>query len=439
MSKKQVGVKGKHLTKKEQFPIIECVCDSAPFFPYDANRSLQKEPTNKSVMANRSKAFLGGCLIIAIILLTMGIVALLNRMQDREFFEDQDVEFLGIPTGFKYWFGEKTYARNVWDMQSFQGRLYFGSGNSNNRHPAPNAGGGEVWVYDPVQDEFAVEFNTDEEQVHRFRILDEKLYIPGHDTTDPSWALGNWYRLETAGWKKYRNLPGGIHCYDIYSFAYKLFVALGTRRNSKFVLMSADDGRTWVETGIYGSRAYSLFTIADRLYVSMYRGVAEFDGDVFHERGPRNWFLDQGKQRRVRLVVRPVNFGSTTVYIGAHLTRDHQWTPFGLYAARSPHDIAAIELPGKHWDLLTRDSRLFVLSAIKSGNEKAPVAITVSVSEDLENWKTIIRFQARTFARSFELLDGDFYFGLGCEYDKLVKETGAILRARRETVPSVSH
>jgi hypothetical protein len=42
----------------------------------------------------------------------------------------------------------------------------------------------------------------------------------------------------------------------------------------------------------------------------------------------------------------------------------------------------------------------------------------------------VLRFQEPTFARSFEILNGDFYFGLGCDISPLPAETGSILRIR---------
>jgi len=154
------------------------------------------------------------------------------------------VETRGNPGRIMYPDNSIVYARNVWDMQVFDGRLYFGMGNSNNSGPVPNAKGGQIWSYDPKGNWFKVEFEADEEQVDRFRILNGKLVVPGHDPTD-SWEYGNWYRLEPTGWKKHRNIPGGIHCYDMIYFNGKMFAALGTKPHSEFVMMSEDDGKTW--------------------------------------------------------------------------------------------------------------------------------------------------------------------------------------------------
>ena len=49
-------------------------------------------------------------------------------------------------------------------------------------------------------------------------------------------------------------------------------------------------------------------------------------------------------------------------------------------------------------------------------------------SRDLRRWTPLFRFTTPTFVRSFEVLDGDFYFGLGSDDDDVRPETGDILR-----------
>ena len=58
---------------------------------------------------------------------------------------------------------------------------------------------------------------------------------------------------------------------------------------------------------------------------------------------------------------------------------------------------------------------------------------------DFKTSKEVLRFETPTFARSFDLLGGDFYFGLGCEIDKhlwskkdLHPATGEIFRVKAE-------
>jgi hypothetical protein len=373
-----------------------------------------------------SIGFLGLVFMNALVLfagISWGTVVLPAGIQDAGSW----LELLGNPGNAIYPCRSMFYACNIWDMQLFDNRIYFGMGNSNNDGPSPNAKGGQIWSYDPKAKEFRIEYHTDEEQVDRFRIIDGHLAVPGHDPTD-SWILGNWYRLEDTGWKKYRNIPGGIHCYDIIGFEGKIFAALGTKPSSELVVMSEDGGTTWKGCGIGGMRAYTLFTVADQLYVSLYRGVAAYDGGRFHEKINCDWFPGQSENGGLRLVVRDVYFKGNTIYIGAYRTTDHQWTPFGIYVSKNPSEIKEIKLPGKIWDLLVRDDTLYVLSAVKSEMDKDTWYIRVTSTKDLVGWKPLFQFESPTFARSFEYLKGAFYFGLGCEVDDLRPETGRIIR-----------
>jgi len=373
------------------------------------------------------KVFLGGLIVACALSLfaevLFGATAYMAGAKD----VGNRAETLGNPARTKYPAGDMVYARNIWDMQAFDGRIYFGMGNSNNRGPAPNAKGGQIWSYDAKGNQFKVEFEADEEQVDRFRILNGKLVVPGHDPTD-SWEYGNWYRLEPDGWKKHRNIPGGIHCYDIVGFNGKMFAALGTKPHSEFVVMSEDGGKTWKECGILGMRAYTLFSVADHLYVSLYRGVAAYDGNRFQEDMDYEWFPGYSGKKRIRLIVRPVHFKGATLYIGAHRATDHQWTPFGLYATKDPSHVKKIDLPGNHWDLLVKDGVFYVLSAVKSDTNRGMWLIRVTETRDLKAWQPMFQFESPAFARSFEYIDGAFYFGLGCEADDLRPEAGRILR-----------
>lgn len=136
------------------------------------------------------------------------------------------------------------------------------------------------------------------------------------------------------------------------------------------------------------------------------------------------------RKKRIRLIVRPVHFQGATLYIGAHRASDHQWTPFGLYAAKDPSHIKKIDLLGNPWDLLVRDGVLYVLTAVESDTNQNMWLIRVTATHDLKAWQPLFQFESPTFARSFEYLNGTFYFGLGCETDDPRPETGSVLRVQ---------
>ena len=398
-------------------------------FIYGLKYSRAYQGKEKMIRIRCSKIALFGVFIVIFLLLSVMVHS--GAAQPPVHVQDVSnrVEAPGNPGRMIYPAKSMAYARNIWDMQAFDGRIYFGMGNSNNDGPARNAKGGRIWFYDPKRKRFEIEYRTDEEQVDRFRIIDGSLVVPGHDPTD-SWKYGNWYRLEAGGWTKHRNIPGGIHCYDMVGFHGKMFAALGTKPNSEFVVMSKDGGKSWKGCGVLGMRAHTLFIVGDQLHASLYRGVAAYDGKRFQEDMDREWFPGQSENQRVRLVVRDVRFKGTTLYIGAFRATDHQWTPFGLYAAKDPTHVKQIHLPGKPWDILVKDNVLYVLSALKYEKEGVDWIVRVTATRDLKEWKPLFQFESPTFARSFEYLNGYFYFGPGCQAEDVRSETGALLSVR---------
>lgn len=146
------------------------------------------------------------------------------------------------------------YSRNVWDMQTFNNRIYIGSGDMD-----ANTGPIDILYYDPVSSTFKKDQTTgtnyqcgagcvDDEQIERFRLLNNQLYIPGYDARE-DWQFGNFYRLEQNGWVKYRNIPEGLHVDDFDIFNNQLFVAMSHNATvDASILISSNGGLTWTKT-----------------------------------------------------------------------------------------------------------------------------------------------------------------------------------------------
>jgi hypothetical protein len=76
--------------------------------------------------------------------------------------------------------------------------------------------------------------------------------------------------------------------------------------------------------------------------------------------------------------------------------------------------------------LLVHDDTLYLLAS--SQPSARSTRVHVFASRDLQSFSEICFFDAQTFARSFEMLNGDLYFGLGCDPELLQSHTGRILK-----------
>lgn len=397
--------------------------------------------------------------------------------------ENPVVENLASPVSQR--FLKAIYARNVWDLQIFDGRLYVGTGNSSNGGPSSNAGPVPIWSRDLAKGEWKSEFIVDDEQIDGFRVLDGKLSIPGHDPRD-DWSKGNFYQLEAGGWKKTRTIPNGIHTYDMAFFAGQLWGALGTQGNYQLA-SSGDGGQSWRTHETTGGRTYTLQVFEDHLLCwgmvpssKVTQRIAEMK-DEKSRAETQQWLRwsayevapDQTLTARADLsrevlfpgataetswakLVRPIVFKDQLLYIGGAVYNDHQTDPFGVYAAASLRaekvQTRRIELGAdeKPWDIEVRDGRAYILTsrkiardAVKPDGGADEFQISVWGSQDAKTWTRTLQFIQPTFARSLAVDGRDFYFGLGTDvgpgWEKqglhsytrdLRPEAGSILRVR---------
>ena len=345
----------------------------------------------------------------------------------------------------------RRYARNVWDMQVFGDRLYFGHGNSSNLAPAPNAGPIPVISYRESAG-FNTETVLDEEQIERFRVTGDQLTVPGHDPVLGA-GQGTWSRLESGGWVTRNNIPNNAtaHTYDMIEHNGNIYAALGSRRP---VAVSTDNGQSFQSAigDVGDQRLYDFLNVNGDLYavgglnttingVRRNRGFAKLESDGQFSISTRVTesvaFPGYNNSRAfdTETAPRSAQLGNQTVYVGALAVNDHQWDPFGLYAATGDFDQVDDLLGGisrgKPFDLLSvSDSELWVLT----GQEQADGwTIEVLSTTDLNQFDPIVSFTSPTFARSFELFNDDLYFGLGSFTDDIDPATGNVLRIRSES------
>lgn len=347
-----------------------------------------------------------------------------------------EVERLGMPST------KGPYARNIWDMQLFAGRIYLGHGNSSNVGPEPNAGPIPIWYYDLATGRFIKEGTVDEEQIDSYRILDGKLYIPGHDPRGDT-PRGDLYQLNTNGWAKVNTLPDAVHTYDVALFDGHLFAAIGTLASHR-ILVSDDMGQTWRTAMADSGRTYSLFAFKQQLYavsfilnrpdpsdseIDRYNGKQFVHGPIAGSSIIPEASSDTDAEMRF---VRTTNFANQLLYIAAETINDHQWTPKGFYVTsdmQHGQHIVLSEPTAIPYDIVVRGDTAYLLASVK--RSAGTYTNLVYASRDAQHWSEQFRFNTSTFARSFEESNGDFYFGLGSDTDPLASASGDILRVRR--------
>ena len=371
------------------------------------------------------------------------------------------IKNIGNPYKNYYKNGEHIFSRNIWDMHTYKGKIFFGAGNSANKGPSPNSGPVPIMSYDPKSERFIKEGVVAEEQINIYRTINDELFIPGHDATQ-NWSYGNLYkRLGDGSWKKYRSVPNALHLFDLAYFNNRLFTGLGLN-NISAVATSLNLGQTWeVNTlGESPSRVYSFLEVENTLYAMKsftpysirrrwkptqnknYFSVGQYRlGSHFiprYDLTPEVMFPATSlNSKKSKKIIRTKKVGTSAIYIGAYISNDHHSLPFGAYIVSSLDAnkpvITKIPIPKNYvpWDTLVKDEYIYLLCYDGSH----VVVLQALVAKPLQ-WSTLFQFSSATFARSFELLNGDFYFGLGSDVKNLNKwqqselhpQTGDILK-----------
>ena len=369
-----------------------------------------------------------------------------------------DITVLDSPYEKIYSNKKTLYARNIWDMLEFEQKLYLGAGNSSNIGPAQNAGPLPLISYNPSTNEFKKEALMHDEQIDIIKTFKNTLYIPGHDATQ-NWEYANIYIKEQGkAIKKYRNIKNGLHVYDIAFFDNKIFTALGVKSGAA-VGISEDNGASWKIDNLNHYRIYGFLEVADRLFAvkffpslndfknmsrkrkKLFFSVAEYKDNRFeplYDLSFKDFFpMTDNLTTTSKKIVRPIKIDNRSLYIGAFIHNDHQAIPFGVYYAQIINDkliSKKVTIPENEvvWDTLYKDNIVYLLSYNKI-RERATVFHTTD--DNLDSFKELISFKSSTFARSFEYINGVFYFSLGAEiknpknfnYNEIDKDTGKIL------------
>ncbi len=371
---------------------------------------------------------------------------------------DARVEVLGRPFDQRYQSTDLLYARNIWDLRWYKDRLYVGGGNSSNKGPAANAGPVPLFTFDIASNRWVQEGHVDDEQIDHFILLDGALVTPGHDPRQ-SWEWGNFYVRSAEGkWIKQRNIPAGVHTYDMVSYNGLWFAALGTAKGGA-IAMSENRGASWVTVLTTATRVARFMVVNGQLLAMPVWGMRSgpSNDNPVHWRdgvwvpvarqGTQRWFPSTALEPRASLKVQEVvSLDSGVIYIGAYTHNDHQARPFGLYfgsmSRQGDWRAESVPLPAgwEPWDLVENGQAIYLLLN-RRGDERSEVQIWRAQRDAPKRWMPQLTLTVPGFARALEVRDGVFYLGIGSEDQAqngrhvpvLHSETGLVMRVRPET------
>lgn len=375
------------------------------------------------------------------------------------------LEVLGNPMASD---GKTGRALNVWDLQSFGGKIYVAGGST-----TQNSGPINVWAYNPTGEQgFAKEFTVNEEAIEQFRVFGNELYIPAADPKRGD--THKFYRrsLQTP-WQLYQSkTPALAHVRDLLKTPAGDIVLVGNNRSAikdpsqPGAAVTRDQGTSFQGAGLEEPKNtaanwfFSIFSYQGSIYAptSLLRDASN-QPDVIGVYDPKHRKIElsptlkneefipqiqlgsqigpQGADIIYRLW-QPVEYNSALVYpVRSYSYTEAQYqsaylNSIGFYVKRkmgaTPSSVIFPDRQSVGEDTLIINEELYALTNAKVSSEKFWVYVyKTKAPGDIQSWQEVLRFESRNKARSFEYLDNTFYFGLGQDHSDLIGDSGRIL------------
>jgi hypothetical protein len=299
------------------------------------------------------------------------------------------------------------YARSVWDMHYYNGRIYIGSGDYSNDPPGGNRGPINIWSFQDDSGKFTDEIRVSEEQVSRFCDYSGRLYIPGDDPRGHN--TGTIYINDNGIWEELRTIPNANHITDVAVFKDKLYACITSKGGQ--VLESDDGGKTWKLLAQIGCVAIIPFNDYMLIFTDANTGrssVWKYDGSELKELGIPLFY-----STRPEAVYRAVLFRNGVIYTTSSAFFETKMPrPLFFLEDLENGSVMVEEFREKHVrDIIVRSDTCYILTAMKLPDDE--FSGYIYSSQDVKNWTKVAEFSVPALPYSFELMDGYFYVGLG--------------------------
>lgn len=237
----------------------------------------------------------------ALLLLQSTVITTVNQKMASIPAYEANYQELGIPLMENY--PDDPVSRSPWDIEVYDNKIFVGGGDyDKNTGPVP------AFYYDITECCWVNTGTLPDEQIDRIKIINDTLLIPGCDP-NASWEYGNLYKYKDDQWTTLRNIPGGIHQFDIIEYQDMIFVGLGVSPGEYPIVVSTDNGITFRQMMMYKDgkllntsipntpdvtslriRVYDFFLYNDILYaycctdsnINTYLELYKFENGAFH-------------------------------------------------------------------------------------------------------------------------------------------------------------
>ena len=307
-------------------------------------------------------------------------------------------------------------------MRFFKDAIYIGCGDY-------RANAGPILVISFTKDcnkiSLRPEYIVDEEAIDVFRVYDNTLYVPGIDPRQS----GSYYFKRYKRWSKHRTIPETIHVLDIAVFDNEIFTLI---RSSGIGIArkSSDNGKTWkpiTQGSANQNFGTSLIPINDKLLI-----VGRCHFFVYENGTASKYKLKEPIVESKRIEY----FKGGALSIPVLLYRLGQIDGFfekqvPLFFMnnfnKGPKYIPEFNKEGVFVrDIVIQNNVCYVMAV--NDYSKEGYKTIIKSSGDLSTWKKIAEFTVPALPYSFELLNGEFYVGLGNKTGKADSESGTIWR-----------
>ncbi len=317
---------------------------------------------------------------------------------------------------------EGSVANHVWDVHIWDGKIYRGAGDYDK-----NSGDTTFMTFNLAEGRWETTGTATDEAIHRYVEIDGKLYAPGIDSRDTSgWDLGNYYVLENDKWQKVRNVPNGLHCFDMIGFDGKMYMGVGTEVLENTVAVSSDNGNSWSYLPLYGANGAKFDTSAYEL--SRTYAFAEYNGTLyallqFKKTGATAYDMFVFRYDDGKMVYAAENT------INARVSRNYwqsafEWkgkcfiTANGLYAVTDfakPDTHKKIELPNGALvsDAILYNDEIYVLSCLFQEDLTCKTMIYKSATGEEGSFTEVVSFDYGARPYAFDYDGTYFYVGTG--------------------------